>query len=178
MQLRFIKDLAIILIVVFLLSYAVNIFIVKNKGDKIRANSRYSEESVSDSLRTKIQSIEASIVDRENYVFSITHDPLKQGNIIKDRFDRNKEYENMILGTFRLMGTYTSGNASDNYATIEYMNKTYYGKVGDNIEGRIIQWIGEDQIGIYYGGNQTLRKQPIPPPPAPEALEQKDLENY
>jgi hypothetical protein len=162
MQARFIKDFAIALIVILLLAYAIRLFSINYKRNAIPDKSKYTNESVSDTLKTKIYSIESSIMDRKNFVFSITHDPLKQGNIIKDRFDRNKEFEDMVRNTFRPTGTYLDVETGRKLVTIEYQDKFFTGGVGDIIEGRKITRINENSIGIYYGGDQTLAIQPRP----------------
>jgi len=104
MQLRFVKDLAVGLIIIFLLAYVIRLATVNEKNKQIRAKSIYTNESVSDTLKTRIMAIESSIQDRQNFVFAISKDPLRQGNIIKDRFDRTKEWLEMLRNTFRATG--------------------------------------------------------------------------
>ncbi|MFO8145031.1 MAG: hypothetical protein R6T89_04830 [Candidatus Syntrophosphaera sp.] len=165
MQLRFIKDFAIGLIVILLLAYAIRLYTMNAQEDKIPEQSRYTDESVTDTLRARIMTIESSIADRQNFVFSINHDPLRQGNIIKDRFDMAKEFEEMVRNTFRPTGTYIDEETGDKLVTVEFQEKIYTGRVGEVIAGRRITWIEDDSIGIYYGGPQTLAVKPRPDMP-------------
>ncbi|HNZ45389.1 MAG TPA: hypothetical protein PKW22_05700, partial [Candidatus Syntrophosphaera thermopropionivorans] len=96
MQFRYLKDLAMALIAISLIACAIRLISLNEANRKIPPQSKYTHESVSDTLRAQIMSIESSILDRKNFVFSVTHDPLRQGNIIKDRFDMQKEFENAV----------------------------------------------------------------------------------
>ncbi|MBW6514288.1 MAG: hypothetical protein K0B87_05975 [Candidatus Syntrophosphaera sp.] len=165
MQVRFIKDFAIALIVILLLAFAIRLYSMNVKRNSIPDQSRYTDESVTDTLKARILSIESSIQDRQNFVFSVRHDPLRQGNIIKDRFDLTKEFEEMLRNTFRPTGTYIDQNSGKRLVTVEYQDKIFSGGVGDVIEGRRITWIDEKNIGIYFGGAQTLAIQPRPAMP-------------
>lgn len=165
MQLRFVKDFAIGLIVILLLAFAIRLYTMNAKGKEVPEQSRYTDESVTDTLRARIMIIESSIADRQNFVFSINHDPLRQGNIIKDRFDLAKEFEEMVRNTFRPTGTYIDEETGEKLVSVEFQDKIYTGGVGDVIAGRRITWIEDDKIGIYYGGPQTIAVQPRPAMP-------------
>lgn len=181
MQVRFIKDFAIALIVILLLAYAIRLYSMNVKRNSIPDKSRYTDESVTDTLKARILSIESSIQDRQNFVFSIKHDPLRQGNIIKDRFDLTKEFEEMIRNTFRPTGTYIDENSGKRLVTVEFQDKIYTGGVGDIIEGRRITWIDEKNIGIYFGGPQTLaiKSRPEIPDFSREQIQEQSTEqNY
>lgn len=179
MQLRYIKDFAIALIVILLLAYAIRLYSMNTKRNTISDKSKYTFEAVSDTLRAKVRAIESSINDRQNYVFAINHDPLRQGNIIKDRFDFAKEFDDMVRNTFRLTGTYDLDKGQAAYATFEYQDRMFIGRVGENIEGRLIRWISDGRVGIYYGGDQTLVAQPRPAKPDINTLEIQNLnQNY
>ena len=178
MQLRYVKDFAIALIVLLLLAYAIRLYTINQVAKKIPDKSKYTNESVSDSLRTKIRLIESSIEDRQNYVFAITHDPLKQGNIIKDKFDLSKEFEEMVRNTFRPTGTYIDKDTGRRLVTIEFQDRIYTGRVGDVIEGRRINAINEQSITIYYGGDQVLAIQPRPVMPTVVEEQQAQNQNY
>ncbi|HOZ00502.1 MAG TPA: hypothetical protein PLG20_01705 [Candidatus Syntrophosphaera sp.] len=162
MQLRFVKDLAVGLIIIFLLAYVIRLATVNEKNKQIRAKSIYTNESVSDTLKTRIMAIESSIQDRQNFVFAISKDPLRQGNIIKDRFDRTKEWLEMLRNTFRATGTYLDEQSGRRLVTFEYQDRILSGGVGDVVEGRRITWIGDKTVGIYFGGPQTLEIQSRP----------------
>jgi hypothetical protein len=131
MQFRFIKDLAIILIVILLGAFAVRLLTVERKIAVIPSSSIYTRESVSDSLMNKIRTIENSIQDRKMFVFNSRKDPLRQGNIIKDKVDKLQEFQDMVRNTFRLATT-----AIDEYgnkiAYIEYQDQLHEARVGTN----------------------------------------------
>ncbi len=165
MQARFVKDFAIALIVILLVAYAVRLYTVNHKTRVVPEQSKHTEKAVSDTLLGIIKSIETSIQDRKNFVFSNIRDPLRQGNIIKDRFDLEKEYAEMIRNTFRPTGTYIDQETGKRMVNIDYLGRIYTGGVNDVIEGRRITWIDEQNIGIYYGGPHTLAVQRIPPKP-------------
>ncbi len=162
MQLRFIKDLAVGMIVVLLVAYAIRLVSINAKNKKIQEKSIYTNESVSDTLKSKILAIESSIQDRQNFRFTVAKDPLRQGNIIKDRFDLTKEWMETLRNTFRPTGTYIDENSGRRLVTFEFQDRIFSGGVGDVVEGRRITWISEKNVGIYYGGAQTLEIQPRP----------------
>lgn len=165
MQLKFVKDFAIALIVILLLAWAIRLYAINIKQSQVPDQSKYTQKSVSDTLLNKIKSIESSIQDRKFFQFTTTRDPLRQGNIIKDKFDMTKEFEDMIKNTFRPTGTYIDEETGKRMVNIEYQGKILTGGVGDVVEGRRITWINEKSIGIYYGGPQTLTVQRIPDMP-------------
>ncbi len=152
MQFRFVKDLAIALIVILLGFLAVRLVMVENKVSNIPENSVYTQESVSDTLMSQIRTIESSIQDRKMFVFNARKDPLRQGNIIKDKVDRQKEFEEMVRNTFRLSTT-----AIDEYgntiAYIEYQDALHAARVGDVVAGRRILEINEKNIRYSMGGS-------------------------
>lgn len=179
MQLRYIKDFAIAMIVILLLAYAITLYTINAQRNKIPDKSKYSFESVSDTLKTKISDIERSIVERQSYLFTINTDPLRQGNIIKDRFDNVRAFEDQVRNTFRLTGTYNINEGANAYATFEYQDRIFSGRVGENVEGRFIKWIGDGRVGIYFGGDQTLIAQPRPVMPDMNVMEIQNLnQNY
>ncbi|HNX37218.1 MAG TPA: hypothetical protein PL124_03760 [Candidatus Cloacimonadota bacterium] len=162
MQFRFVKDFAIALIVIALLVLAIRLYAIHIQGSKVPDKSIYTKESVSDTLLNRIKTIETSIQDRKMFTFNSTRDPLRQGNIIKDKVDREKEYADMIRNTFRLSTT-AFDEFGNKIAYVEYMDKIYGGRVGDVIEGRRISSIGENTMTYYYGGGyNTISVQPRP----------------
>ncbi len=165
MQVKFVKDFAIALIVILLFAYAIRLYSMKMQEAKIAEQSKYTAKSVSDTLLNKIKTIESSIQDRKFFQFTTTRDPLRQGNVIKDKFDLAKEFEDMVRNTFRATGTYISEDTGKRMVNIEYQGNIYSGGVGDVIEGRKITWINEKNVGIYYGGPQTLTVQKRPEMP-------------
>ncbi|MCB5229611.1 MAG: hypothetical protein GX122_04010 [Candidatus Cloacimonetes bacterium] len=165
MQLRYVKDFAILLIVIIFLILGVRLYTNHHKANRIPAESVYTKESVSDDLITKIKGIESSIQDRKRFVFTINRDPLRQGNIIKDRLDLEREFMERLHNTFRLSSTAILENGKKS-ATIEFREVNYYAEIGSNIEGRIIRDIGSDWIKYYYNGSvHTTYVQARPPMP-------------
>jgi hypothetical protein len=166
MQLRFIKDLAIALIVILLFAMAVHLVAMHRSWKQIPEKSVYTKESVSDTLLNKIKSIENSIQDRKMFVFSSNRDPLRQGNIIKDKVDREKEFEEMVKNTFRLATTASDENGN-RIAYIEYRGVLHEARVGQTIEGRRILDISEKSIRYSYNGIvSTTELAPRPAKPA------------
>lgn len=169
MQLRFIKDLAIALIVVLLFAMAVRLFALQRSWDSIPKKSIHTKESVSDTLLNKIKTIENSIQDRKMFVFGSNRDPLRQGNIIKDKVDRAKEFEDMVLNTFRLATT-ARDESGNKIAFIEYRGALHEARVGQIVEGRRILEIGDKTLRYSYNGIiSTTELAPRPPKPVDEA---------
>ena len=179
MQFRFVKDLAIALIVIALLVLAIRLYGIHAKGEKIPDKSIYTKESVSDTLLNRIKTIETSIQDRKMFTFNITRDPLRQGNIIKDRTDREKEFAEMVRNTFRLTTTAIDENGNK-IAYVEYLDQVFGGRVGDVIEGRRITNITDKSLTYYYGGSSVTTYVQARPQLSPEekAAGQSNLDNY
>ncbi|MDD2597068.1 MAG: hypothetical protein PHT47_07505 [Candidatus Cloacimonetes bacterium] len=152
MQLRFVKDLAIALIVILLGFLAIRLVMVENRISNIPDNSVYTKESVSDTLMSQIKTIENSIQDRKMFVFNSRKDPLRQGNIIKDKVDRQKEFEDMVRNTFRLSTT-AIDEFGNRIAYVEYQDGLHAARVGDTIAGRRILEINEKSIRYSMGGS-------------------------
>jgi hypothetical protein len=171
MQLRFIKDLAIALIVILLFAVAVRLFAMQRSWDKIPEKSIHTKESVSDTLLNKIKTIENSIQDRKMFVFSSNRDPLRQGNIIKDKVDREKEFEEMVLNTFRLATTARDENGNK-IAYIEYRGALHEARVGQTVEGRRILDIGDKTLRYSYNG--VISTTELAPRPAKPVEETRD----
>lgn len=166
MQLRYVKDFAITLIVIVFLILGIRLYSNHFKVKAVPQESVYTKESVSDTLLSKIKGIEKSIQDRKNFVFTISRDPLRQGNIIKDRLDLEREFMENLRNTFRLSSTSIAENGRK-IATIEYRDQNYYAEIGSVIEGRRITDIGLDWIKYYYNGN-TYTTQVAPRPLMPD----------
>lgn len=162
MQYRFVKDLAIALIVILLGAFAIRLVTVERKVSNVPDKSVYSKESVSDTLMTKIRTIEGSIQDRKMFVFNTTKDPLRQGNIIKDNVDRAKEFEEMVRNTFRLSTT-AIDELGNRIAYIEYQDALHEARVGQTVAGRRILEINDKSIRYSMGG-ETFTTQLKPRP--------------
>jgi hypothetical protein len=162
MQSRFVKDLAIALIVIILGTLAIRLVFVDRNVADIPDSSVYSRESVSDSLMSKIRTIEHSIQDRKNFAFTTKKDPLRQGNIIKDRADRMQEFEDMVRNTFRLATT-AIDELGNKIAYIEYQDAIHEARVGDIVAGRRILEINDRNIRYSMGGTSyTANLMPRP----------------
>lgn len=165
MQLRYVKDFAIALIVIMLLAFAIRLYSVYYQVEAVPDKSIHSKESVSDTLLNKIKGIETSIQERKNFVFTTTRDPLRQGNIIKDKMDLEKEFEDMVRNTFRLSTTAIDANGNK-IAYIEYQDAIHAARIGDTVEGRRILDIGEKTLRYFYAGNTytiDLKSRPAMP---------------
>ena len=180
MQTRFVKDLAIALIVILLGYLIIRLVIIDRKVSDIPGTSVYSRESVSDTLMTRIRSIESSIQDRKNFVFNSSTDPLRQGNIIKDKADRARELEETIRNTFRLATTVLDelGNKID---YIEYQDALHEARVGEIVAGRRIIEINERSIRYTMGGNTytaNLMPRPVLDLDSPNTYKIRDNGNW
>jgi len=176
MQYRFIKDLAIALIFIAVLVLGVKLATVHKTVTDIPDSSIYSKESVSDSLMSKIKTIESSIQDRKMFAFSVTRDPLRQGNIIKDKVDLAKEHEERVRNTFRLSTT-AIDELGNKIAFIEYLGMIHSARIGDVIEGRRIVDIGDSSIRYSMGG-QTLTLGISARPPMPKETDLNDISKF
>ncbi|MCB5234459.1 MAG: hypothetical protein LHW60_04355 [Candidatus Cloacimonetes bacterium] len=152
MQTRFVKDLAIGLVVIVLLVLVGYLVVINRDLHKIPVNSVYSRESVSDSLMSQIRNIENSIQDRKVFVFTTKKDPLRQGNIIKDKADRIQEYEEMLRNLFRL-ATVAIDEHGNKIALIEYQDALHSAREGETVAGRKIIEIKDKSIRYSMGGN-------------------------
>ncbi len=180
MQFRYLKDLAIALLFIALLAYGIRLVSYNSKAAKVP--DKHNPETVSATLREDIVSIEESISERKNTLFTVARDPLRQGNIIKDKFDKEKEMEDAIFNTFRPMGITRDEETGEQLVKVEFRGETFFAGVGGEIAGRRIAWINEQNVGVYYGGlTQTLSYQPVPVMPdfsQEELIEQNTDQNY
>jgi hypothetical protein len=165
METRFIKDLAVALIFILLLAFAIKAFYTYKKVESVPLKSKYSDISVNEELITKIKDIEASIQDRKMFTFNVPTDPLRQDPVIKDKLDRLQEWENMVSNMARLAATFVNED-NETCAVISYQNKSGVYRVGDTVAGR---YITEIKNGIVYyssGGTRSyMTVQPIPERP-------------
>ncbi len=152
MQYRFVKDLAIALIVILIGIMIGRLVVMDRNIASIPESSVHIKESVTDTLMSRIRTIENSIQDRKEFVFNARKDPLRQGNIIKDNVDRLKEFQEKVRNIFRLATT-----AIDEYgnkiAYIEYQDALHEARVGEMVAGRKILEINDKNIRYSYGGS-------------------------
>lgn len=171
MQLKFVKDFAIALIVILLFAIGVRLFGMYRGLQRIPEKSIHTAESVSDTLLNKIKNIENSIQDRKNFVFNSTVDPLRQGNIIKDKVDLEREYEDIVKNTFRLATT-AKDEFGNKIAYIEYQGQLHEARIGDTVQGRKIIDIGDKTLRYSYNGIVTTTE--LAPRPS-KPVEQVDI---
>jgi type II secretory pathway component PulC len=165
MEARFIKDLAIALIVIILFAFAVKDYLVYRSVVEVPAQSKYSDISLNDELLTKIKVIESSIQDRKMFTFNVPTDPLRQDPVIKDRMDRLQEWEYMIANMVRVAATFVN-EENQKYAIISYQGKSNIYRVGETVAGRRIEDIREGKVIYTQGGVRSeMIVQPIPPKP-------------
>lgn len=165
MEARFVKDLAMALIVIILFAFAVKDYLVYRSVVEVPAESKYSDISLNDELLSKIKEIESSIQDRKMFTFNVPTDPLRQDPVIKDRLDRLQEWEFMVANMVRLAATFVN---EDNmrYAIIAHQGKNAIYKIGDTVGGRRIEDIREGKVIYTQGGVRSeMVVQPIPPKP-------------
>lgn len=179
MQYRFVKDFAIALVVITLLVLAIKLATVQKNIIDIPDSSIHTKESVSDTLMTKIKTIENSIQDRKMFAFNVTRDPLRQGNIIKDKVDLEKEHEERVRNTFRLSTTAIDENGNK-VAYIEFLGRVHAAGIGDTVEGRRITDISDSSIRYNFGGqNYTLQISARPQrPSADDSKNTNDISRF
>ncbi len=166
METRFIKDLAIALIFICLAAFAIKAYSIHKKEGKIADQSKYTDISVNEELIRKINTIEASIVDRKSFRFNVPTDPLRQDPVIKDRLDRLQEWENMVANLVRLSGTVVDEDKGA-VAIIDHQGTERMYRVGDYIAGRRITKIEEGRVIYSIGGSYyTMVVEPKPQRPA------------
>lgn len=175
MQTRFVKDLAIALIVILLMIMVVRLVMVNQQINTIPERSIYSKESVSDSLMSQIRNIEKSIQDRKMFVFTTKKDPLRQGNIIKDKADRLQEYQEMVRNLFRLATTAVD-ESGNKIAYIEHQDALHEAREGDTLFGRRIIEIKDKSIRYSMGGNiYTANLMPRPEMPKDDEYKRQGI---
>jgi hypothetical protein len=166
METRFIKDLAMALIFIILLAFAIKVYYIYNKVDEIPTQSKYTDISVNEQLITKIKTIESSIKDRKSFTFNVPTDPLRQDPVIKDKMDRLQEWERMVANMVRLAATFVNED-NETCAIISYQGRTGIYRVGETIADRRIVEIKNGLLYYTSGGVRSyMTVQPIPPKPA------------
>ncbi|MBM4403172.1 MAG: hypothetical protein FJ042_02110 [Candidatus Cloacimonetes bacterium] len=178
MQFRFVKDLAIALIFIIVMILAGQLYFMYRGVEGVKDDSRHITEAVSDTLMNRIRTIESSIQDRKMFAFNVNRDPLRQGNIIKDKLDLEKEYEDMVRNTFRLSSV-AKDEYGESYANIEYQGKNYIARVQSVIEGRRILAINVDSISYFFNGRvDKARIEARPPRPTNTDAQDKSQFNF
>jgi len=173
MQYRFVKDLAIALVFLIVMILAGQLYFIYRNVEEVQDDSRYITEAVSDTLMDRIRTIESSIQDRKMFAFNVNRDPLRQGNVIKDRVDLEREYAELVRNTFRLSSV-ARDEFGVSYANIEFRGTNHIARVGQVVEGRMITAIGNDSVTYFYNG-QTITTRIAPRPPRPTEPDSRDF---
>lgn len=133
MEYRYVKDLAIILLVISVIVLAV--FAVKhyNTEQKVDDKSAYAEQEVDSSLLRKAIEIEDGISQRKDFSFSISKDPLKQDIILPKKVDEIKLRLQRRYNEIRLYGVLKFGDQI--LVGIDHKDLESQYKIGDKITG-------------------------------------------
>ncbi len=165
MEVKYLKDLIIALVVILVISFGVKDYYLYKSIIKVPAESKYKKIALSDNLLREIQNIEYSIQDRKNFVFTVTKDPLEQNLIVKTKKDLEKQWREEIESMVRLESTMLS-ELGDKIASISYLGETNQYQVGDSFAYGKITDIREGEITYSYEGKErTLGLQKLPPKP-------------
>ncbi len=162
MQANRLRRIALILLIASLASQAAWLVYHQALAAKVPTRSKYTSESVSDTLRTRIRSVERSILERQNTQFTAPLDPLRQGNRIKGRFEGIRAFEDSLRNTFLPISTQRDERTGETLAVVEFQDQTYTAREGDVIAGRRIIRITDQELQIYYQGLQIISVQPRP----------------
>lgn len=133
MEYRYVKDLAIILLVISVIVLAV--FAVKhyNTEQQVDAKSAYAEQEVDSSLLRKAIEIEDGIGQRKDFSFSISKDPLKQDIILPKKVDEIKLRLQRRYNEIRLYGVLKFDDQI--LVGIDHKDLENQYKIGDKIVG-------------------------------------------
>ena len=162
---RYLKDFTIALVFLVIIGYGVHLYFIFNTVDKIPDQSKYSKMGLSDQLKEQIKSIEQSIKDRKQFVFTVVKDPLEQNLIVKTKVDLELQWRLQVESMIRLAGTYI-GQDGSRVASIAHKGENKMYKIGDTIAGRKIVEIKREAIVFNRNGKLIeLKAKQIPPKP-------------
>ncbi len=164
---RYLKDFTIALVFLVIIGYAVHLYFIYQTEEIIPEQSKYSRMGLSDQLKEQIKSIEQSIKDRKQFVFTVVKDPLEQNLIVKTKVDLVNQWEMEVANTLRLAGTYI-GQDGTRVASIAYKGENKMYRVGDVIEktnNKIVEIKRETIVYNRNGKIVELKASQIPPKP-------------
>jgi hypothetical protein len=165
MESRHLKDFVIGLIVIVLFAFMVKVYYFIKNEEAIPQDSKYKEMSLGGDLLARIQQIEDSIRDRQDFKFTVTRDPLEQNLIVKTKVDLEQEWRRQVASMMRLAATYIDENGNGK-AEIAYEGKTGIYSVGDTIGSSKITKIESGVLTLNNRGQSTvLELKPIPDKP-------------
>ncbi|MBI9030611.1 hypothetical protein JEZ13_01215 [bacterium] len=104
MEYRYVKDLAYILLIIAVITLLVFAYNHHNTEQKVLTKSEFAEQEVDSNLLKKAIEIEQGIMQRKEFSFSITKDPLKQDIILPQKIDEIKLRMQQRYNKIRLYG--------------------------------------------------------------------------
>lgn len=104
MEYRYVKDLAFILLFVAIITLLVFAYGHYKTEQSVVPKSIYAEQEVDSNLLKKAIEIEQGIMQRKEFSFSITKDPLKQDIILPQKIDEIKLRMQQRYNSIRLYG--------------------------------------------------------------------------
>ncbi len=166
MEYRYLKDFAIILVVIMLAVFAYMVYRHYETVSKVPMDSKYKNLSLSDDLLKQIQEIEMTIIDRKNFVFTVQKDPLEQNLIVKTMIDLEKEWVKRVQSMLRLASTLIDEDGNKR-AAFAYHGEMHLLKVGDRIAGYNIGEIHDGFVMVESnsGMKAKLETEAIPDKP-------------
>jgi hypothetical protein len=165
MQDKYIKDLALAIVVIALIVFSIRNYYLYNRVSAVPDESIYSAMALDAALLNQIQQIEESIRERKDFRFTVNRDPLRQDLIVQTRLDLLHEWEQMVRRMMRLSATYfdESGNQ---IAMIAWNGTDNVVRIGDVLNNRRITGISENSVTYTEAGSTgTMNLQPVPPRP-------------
>lgn len=179
MEEKYLKDFVIALVVLLLIAFGIKDYYQKLKVDEIPEQSKYSNLALSDELLTKIQSIETTIQDRKQFVFTVTKDPLEQNLIVKTKQDLEQQWRERIQSMVRLESTMITEDGRK-LAAIAHEGKTTLYSIGDSFKFGKITDIRNGEITFASNGRVgTLETKKLPPKPVEiQTKNGKNLREY
>lgn len=165
MEEKYLKDFVIALVVILLIAFGIKCYYQKQIDDAIPEQSKNVNLALSDELLGQIQSIEQSIKDRKEFVFTVTKDPLEQNLIVKTKQDLEEQWREEIKSMVRLESTLITENG-EKMAVIAHDGKSSMYNVGDSFKYGKITDIRDGEITFAYNGRTgTLETTKLPPKP-------------
>ena len=184
MEYRYVKDLAIILLVASVIVLAV--FAIKhyNTEQNVDSKSAYAEQEVDSNLLRKAIEIEEGISQRKDFSFSISKDPLKQDIILPKKVDEIKLRLQKRYNEIRLYGVLKF----EDRILVGIDHKDLEGQygIGDTVTGSNVRIKSADpvaQTAVLSDGTRLIVKERmdifnIPSVKDAEKSQLQDNENY
>ncbi|MBN2461638.1 MAG: hypothetical protein JXB60_08520 [Candidatus Cloacimonetes bacterium] len=171
MEIKYIKDFVIALVVILVVAYGIHDYYLLQRTRGIAEESKYKRIALSDELLGKIQNIENSIQDRKQFVFTVRKDPLEQNLIVKTKKDLEKQWIEQVEEMVRLQSTMITENG-EKYATISHRGENKIYRIGDSFTYGKITDIREGEI-VYNNGGKSKILQIEKLPEKPHAIKEE-----